>query len=74
LKPYLYICVSTLKNNAMTKEEILELIFNEERELYEDYLYAQQAYGYDDETTKRLGSEWAAISTLKDKIEEDENN
>jgi hypothetical protein len=74
LKHSLYICVSTLKNNAMTKEEILELIFNEERELYEDYLYAQQAYGYDDETTKGLGAQWGAISTLKDKIEENENN
>lgn len=74
MKHSLYICVSTLKNNAMTKDEILELIFNEERELYEDYLYAQQAYGYDDNTTKRMGAEWSAVCTLKDKIFDNENN
>jgi len=58
----------------MTKDEILELIFNEEKELYEDYLYAQEAYGYQDASTKRLGAEWSAINTLKHKIEEHEDN
>jgi len=58
----------------MTKEEILELIFNEEKELYEDYLYAQEAYGYEDASTKRLGAEWSAVCTLKDKIFENEDN
>jgi hypothetical protein len=58
----------------MTKEEILELIFNEEKELYEDYQYAIRVYGYDDKTTKRMGSEWSAVCILKDKIEKNENN
>ncbi len=68
---YLHI---TFKNNAMTKDEILELIFNEERELYEDYQYAIRVYGYDDKTTKRMGAEWSAVCTLKDKIFDNENN
>jgi hypothetical protein len=58
----------------MTKDEILELIFNEERELYEDYQYAIRVYGYDDKTTQRMGSEWSAVCTLKDKIFDNENN
>jgi hypothetical protein len=62
------------KSKAMTKDEILELIFNEERELYEDYLYAQWAYGYQDASTKRLGAEWSAVCNLKDKIFDNEDN
>ena len=68
---YLHI---TFKNNAMTKDEILELIFNEEQELYAEYLYAMEKFGRDDRTTKRCGAEWSAINTLKDKIQENENN
>jgi hypothetical protein len=58
----------------MTKDEILELIFNEEKELYEDYLYAQRVYGYEDQTTKRFGAEWSAVCNLKDKIFDNEDN
>jgi hypothetical protein len=58
----------------MNKEQILELIFNAERELYEDYHYAIRVYGYDDKTTKRCAAEWSAVSTLKDKIFDNENN
>jgi hypothetical protein len=58
----------------MTKDEILELIFNEEKELYAEYRYAMEQFGRDDRTTKRCGAEWSAINTLKDKIEEHENN
>jgi hypothetical protein len=70
----MYTNLKSQKSKAMTKDEILELIFNEERELYEDYLYAQRVYGYEDASTKRFGAEWSAVCTLKDKIFDNEDN
>jgi hypothetical protein len=58
----------------MTKEEILELIFNEERELYAELLEQRKYFGYDDRGTLHTQAQWGAISNLKDKIEENENN
>jgi len=71
LSIYLHI---TFKNNAMTKDEILELIFNEERELYAELQEQRRWYGYDDRGTLHTQAQWGALVNILDKIEENENN
>jgi hypothetical protein len=56
----------------MTKDEILELIRNEEVELYQDFLEMRQRFGADDRGTRYTAAQWNAISNLLDKIEENE--
>ena len=56
----------------MTKEEILDLIRNEEAELYFQLLELREMYGVNDRSTKHAGAQWNAITTLLDKIEENE--
>ena len=56
----------------MTKDEILELIRNEEADLYFQFLEKREMYGPDDYGTKHSGAQWNAITTILDKIEENE--
>jgi hypothetical protein len=56
----------------MTKDEILELIRNEESELYFQALRATRDVRCDDRSTKHAGAQWNAITTILDKIEENE--
>lgn len=56
----------------MTKDEILELIRNEEAELYFQLLELREMYGVNDRSTKYAGAQWNAITTILDKIEENE--
>ena len=56
----------------MTKEEILELIRNEEAELYFQFLEQREMYGPDDYGTKHSVAQCNAITTILDKIEENE--
>jgi hypothetical protein len=61
----------------MSKEQLLDLIKDKERELYSDYIYSREHYGHEDKATIRCGAEWSAVSSLLDNIldlEEDENN
>ena len=58
----------------MTKDEILELIRNEEVELYQDFLEMRQRFGADDRGTRYTAAQWNAISNLLDKIEENEKD
>ena len=60
------------KIQIMNKEEILELIRNEEAELYFQLLEQREMYGPDDRGTKHTGAQWNAITTILDKIEENE--
>lgn len=56
----------------MTKDEILELIRNEEAELYFQLLEQREMYGADDRGTRYTGAQWNAINTILNKIEENE--
>ena len=56
----------------MNKEQLLELIRNEEAELYQDFLEMRQRFGADDKGTMHTAAQWFAITTLIDKIEENE--
>ncbi len=56
----------------MTKDEILELIRNEEAELYFQLLEQREMYGVNDRGTRHTGAQWNAITTILDKIEENE--
>jgi hypothetical protein len=59
----------------MTKDQILDLIKNKERELYCDYIFSREHYGSEDKATIRCGAEWSAVSSLLDDIlDQDENN
>lgn len=69
---YLHIINSQQNKNAMTKDEILELIRNEEAELYFQLLELREMYGVNDRSTKHAGAQWNAITTILDKIEENE--
>ena len=56
----------------MTKDEIIDLIRNQEAELYQDFLEMRQRFGADDKSTRYTAAQWNAISNLLDKIEENE--
>lgn len=58
----------------MTKDEILELIRNEEAELYFQLLELREMYGVNDRSTRHTAAQWNAITTLLDKIEENEKD
>ena len=56
----------------MNKEQILDLIRKQEQELYSQYLELRYDYGYEDKDTRYAGAQWNAITTILDKIEENE--
>jgi hypothetical protein len=56
----------------MNKEQILDLIRKQEQELYSQYLELRYDYGYEDKATRYAGAQWNAITTILDKIEENE--
>ena len=56
----------------MNKEQLLELIRNEEAELYFQLLEKRDAFGVNDRGTMHTAAQWNAITTLLDKIEENE--
>lgn len=58
----------------MSKEELLDFIRNQEREMWQEYLELRQAFGPDDNGTKHSGTQWAAVSSLLDKILDHEEN
>ena len=64
--------VTHINLNAMTKDEILELIRNEEAELYFQLLEQRDSFGANDKGTMHTAAQWFAITTLLDKIEENE--
>ena len=51
----------------MTKDEILELIFNEERELYAELQEQRKYFGYDDRGTLHTQAQWGALVNILDK-------
>ena len=57
----------------MTKEEILELLKKAENDHYNDYLELREALGPEDRSTRYSAAQWNAITTILDKIEENES-
>jgi hypothetical protein len=67
---YLHI---TFKNNAMNKEQILELIRSQEQELYKDFRHCQGQYGTDHKHTRYALGAWGAALNLLQTIENNED-
>lgn len=55
--------------NKMTKEQMIEIILSEERELWQLRNEMFEAFGLDDEGTKRTIAQWCVISDLIDKLQ-----
>ena len=53
----------------MTKEQMIEIILREERELWQLRNEMFEAFGLDDEGTKRTIAQWCVISDLIDKLQ-----
>jgi hypothetical protein len=56
----------------MNKEQMIEIILREERELREEMNEMVYAFGRQDEGTKRIITQWCVISNLIDKLQIEE--
>ena len=61
--------INNQKQNKMTKEQMIEIILREERELWQLRNEMFEAFGLDDEGTKRAIAQWCVISNLIDKLQ-----
>ena len=59
----------TTKKHKMEKEQMIEIILREERELWQLRNEMFEAFGLDDEGTKRAITQWCVISDLIDKLQ-----
>ena len=57
----------------MDKEQILKIIFTEEALLLDQAKELRDAFGSEDDATKRAYSHWVVISNLIDRINEETN-
>lgn len=57
----------------MDKEQILKIIFTEEALLLDQAKELRDAFGNEDDATKRAYSQWVVISNLIDRINEETN-
>ena len=64
--------INNQKQNKMTKEQMIEIILREERELWQLRNEMFEAFGLDDEGTKRAITQWCVISNLIDKLQIEE--
>lgn len=53
----------------MTKQQMIEIIKQEEKELWDTLQDMQNAFGSDHPATESAATRWATISFLMDKIE-----
>ena len=53
----------------MNKEQMIEIILREERELREEMNEMVETFGRQDEGTKRTIAQWCVISNLIDKLQ-----
>jgi hypothetical protein len=64
--------INNQKQNKMEKEQMIEIILREERELWQLRNEMFEAFGLDDEGTKRAITQWCVISNLIDKLQIEE--
>lgn len=57
----------------MTKEQIIQLIKDEEQRLYAEYLELREAFGNDDRATRYASAQWNAVLILLEQIENENN-
>ena len=57
---------------AMTKEQIIQLIKDEEQRLYAEYLELRDSFGKH-EATRYASAQWNAVLTLLEQIENENN-
>ena len=57
----------------MDKEQIMKIIFTEEALLLDQAKELRDAFGSEDDATKRAYSQWVVISNLIDRINEETN-
>ena len=65
-------CINNQKQNKMEKEQMIEIILREERELWQLRNEMFEAFGLDDEGTKLAITQWCVISNLIDKLQIEE--
>ena len=53
----------------MNKEQMIEIILQFEKELWEERNEMFQVFGLNDEGTKRIITQWCVISNLIDKLQ-----
>lgn len=57
----------------MDKQQIMTIILAEEAELYDQATELRDAFGSNDDATKRAYSKWITITNLIDRINEETN-
>lgn len=57
----------------MDNQKIMEIILAEEAELYDEAVELKDAFGANDDATKRAYSKWITITNLIDRINEETN-
>ena len=76
-KEYIYLHIinsQTQKINAMTKEEIIKFIKDEEKLLYLEFTELRKMYGREHESTRFASAQWNAVLGILENIEIIENN
>jgi hypothetical protein len=63
------ICSITIKNNAMKKQEMIDLIIQEEKRLWESVQRSMELLGIDDEVTQSAVTRWSVMNDLKIKLQ-----
>lgn len=74
---YLYLHITnsqTQKINAMTKEQIIKFIKDEEKLLYLEFTELRKMYGREHESTRFASAQWNAVLAILENIEIIENN
>jgi DNA-binding ferritin-like protein len=61
--------INNQKQNKMEKEQMIEIILQFEKELWEERNEMFQLFGLNDEGTQRIITQWCVISNLIDKLQ-----
>jgi hypothetical protein len=57
-----------LKNNAMKKQEMIKILLQEERRLWNDLQYCINTLGVNDDATEWATARWAVVHNLVQKL------
>jgi hypothetical protein len=69
MKPFVSLSGITLKTTHMTKQQMIDVIKQEEKQLWEELQDMLEAFGVNDKATESATTRWATISFLMDKLE-----
>lgn len=70
MKPFISLSgINNQKQKKMEKEQMIEIILQFEKELWEERNEMFQLFGLNDEGTQRIITQWCVISNLIDKLQ-----